>query len=56
MLEERTGPFADADRWASWRWNPAWPMSCLPQREGPAAREAVEAEAKKNRGRFRGKR
>ncbi len=25
MLEERAGPFAEADRWAAWRWNPPWP-------------------------------
>ncbi|MER8073072.1 DUF402 domain-containing protein [Streptomyces sp. NPDC094034] len=41
LLDERAGPFADADRWASWRWDPAWPPPCLPQREeagpGPVA-------------------
>ncbi|MFE9651116.1 DUF402 domain-containing protein [Streptomyces sp. NPDC006365] len=31
MLEERSGPFADADAWASWRWDPAWPAPRLPQ-------------------------
>ncbi|MEU2119534.1 hypothetical protein ABZ567_28715 [Streptomyces sp. NPDC016459] len=30
MLEERAGPFADADLWASWRWEPAWPAPRLP--------------------------
>ncbi|MEW1693279.1 DUF402 domain-containing protein [Streptomyces sp. NPDC091265] len=30
MLEERAGPFADADRWAAWRWDPDWPVPCLP--------------------------
>ncbi|MCM2416661.1 DUF402 domain-containing protein [Streptomyces sp. RKAG293] len=34
MLDQRAGPFADADRWAAWRWNPAWPPPCLPHREG----------------------
>jgi hypothetical protein len=32
MLEDRAEPFADADRWASWRWDAAWPMPCLPRR------------------------
>ncbi|WP_405774740.1 DUF402 domain-containing protein [Streptomyces sp. NBC_00859] len=30
MLEERAGPFADADRWSAWRWDPAWPLPRLP--------------------------
>ncbi|MEF9886768.1 hypothetical protein [Streptomyces sp. P9-A4] len=30
MLASRTGIFADADRWAAWRWNPAWPTPHLP--------------------------
>ncbi|WDV56583.1 DUF402 domain-containing protein [Streptomyces coeruleorubidus] len=34
MLEERSGPFADADSWSAWRWNPAWPIPSLPR---PAA-------------------
>ncbi|WP_435972193.1 hypothetical protein [Streptomyces sp. Qhu_M48] len=42
MLEERTGPFADADRWASWRWNPVWSPPRLPQRE-EAGPETVAA-------------
>ena len=31
LLEERAGPFADADQWASWRWNAAWPLPRLPR-------------------------
>ncbi|MFH8295368.1 DUF402 domain-containing protein [Streptomyces sp. NPDC018059] len=31
MLTERSGPFANAERWAAWRWEPAWPAPCLPQ-------------------------
>ncbi|MEU8434738.1 DUF402 domain-containing protein [Streptomyces sp. NPDC029216] len=34
MITERSGPFADAAAWASWRWNPAWPAPRLPR---PAA-------------------
>lgn len=34
MIDERAGPFADADQWAAWRWNTAWPPPCLPQCEG----------------------
>ncbi|WP_240496646.1 DUF402 domain-containing protein [Streptomyces torulosus] len=34
MLEERSGPFADAASWSAWRWNPAWPIPSLPR---PAA-------------------
>lgn len=30
LLEQRAGPFAEADRWAAWRWNPSWPAPCLP--------------------------
>jgi hypothetical protein len=30
MLEERSGPFANADAWASWRWDAAWPAPRLP--------------------------
>jgi hypothetical protein len=29
MLAERSGVFADAERWALWRWEPAWPAPCL---------------------------
>lgn len=32
MLDERTGPFADADRWAAWRWDPSWSPPRFPQR------------------------
>ncbi|MGP3635338.1 DUF402 domain-containing protein [Streptomyces sp. 24-1644] len=42
LLEERAGPFADAHRWAAWRWEPAWPAPRLPQRE-EAGPEAVAA-------------
>ncbi|MEU5085075.1 MULTISPECIES: DUF402 domain-containing protein [Streptomyces] len=31
MLTERSGPFADATAWTSWRWNPAWPAPRLPR-------------------------
>ncbi|MFJ7260374.1 DUF402 domain-containing protein [Streptomyces globosus] len=31
MLTERTGVFADAERWAAWRWEPAWPTPRLPR-------------------------
>ncbi|WP_299542431.1 hypothetical protein [uncultured Streptomyces sp.] len=34
MLTERSGIFAQAQRWASWRWDAAWPTPCLPR---PAA-------------------
>ncbi|AZQ32772.1 DUF402 domain-containing protein [Streptomyces cyaneochromogenes] len=30
MLEQRTGPFAEAATWTSWRWAPAWPAPRLP--------------------------
>ncbi|MFJ7591758.1 DUF402 domain-containing protein [Streptomyces sp. NPDC097617] len=33
MLAERSGVFADAERWAAWRWEPTWPTPYL----GPAA-------------------
>jgi hypothetical protein len=29
MIEDRSGPFADADAWAGWRWDPAWPAPRL---------------------------
>ncbi|MFF0201263.1 DUF402 domain-containing protein [Streptomyces sp. NPDC005017] len=32
MIEERSGPFADAVAWAGWRWNPAWPAPSLSRR------------------------
>ncbi|MFJ3966133.1 hypothetical protein [Streptomyces sp. NPDC090036] len=28
MLAERSGVFAQAERWAAWRWEPAWPTPC----------------------------
>ncbi|WP_053704910.1 DUF402 domain-containing protein [Streptomyces sp. WM6368] len=31
MVADRSGPFAAADRWAVWRWEPAWPAPRLPQ-------------------------
>lgn len=31
MIEDRTGPFAEAAAWTSWRWDPAWPAPRLPQ-------------------------
>ncbi|MEV6251280.1 DUF402 domain-containing protein [Streptomyces sp. NPDC051742] len=34
MLTERSGVFAQAERWAAWRWEPAWPT---PRLSGPAA-------------------
>lgn len=30
MLDDRSGPFGDAARWRSWRWNPRWPVPRLP--------------------------
>ncbi|MGW2935253.1 hypothetical protein ACWDA7_26110 [Streptomyces sp. NPDC001156] len=27
---DRTGPFAHATTWMSWRWGPAWPVPRLP--------------------------
>jgi hypothetical protein len=38
MLEDRAGPFADADGWAAWRWNPSWPSPRLPQSVSAAGR------------------
>ncbi|TLS45386.1 DUF402 domain-containing protein [Streptomyces montanus] len=29
ILEDRAGPFADAERWAAWRWDVAWPPPAL---------------------------
>ncbi|MEU3174749.1 DUF402 domain-containing protein [Streptomyces sp. NPDC007000] len=31
MLTTRSGIFAQADRWAAWRWDPAWPTPHLPR-------------------------
>ncbi|WP_166020386.1 DUF402 domain-containing protein [Streptomyces chilikensis] len=43
MIEERSGPFADAATWAAWRWNPSWPTPVLPRdgRSGTAAAHPV---------------
>ncbi|MFD0021646.1 DUF402 domain-containing protein [Streptomyces sp. NPDC058382] len=30
MLADRTGVFADAERWAAWHWEPTWPTPRLP--------------------------
>ncbi|MEK2476704.1 MULTISPECIES: hypothetical protein [Streptomyces] len=31
LVMQRSGPFADAGSWASWRWESAWsPRSCRP--------------------------
>ncbi|MER7690805.1 DUF402 domain-containing protein [Streptomyces sp. NPDC097610] len=32
LLEDRAGPFAQADRWTAWRWDAAWPSPRLLQR------------------------
>lgn len=40
MLTERTGVFAHAQRWATWRWKPTWPTPHLPQ-PAPAADTAA---------------
>ncbi|CAL9627218.1 DUF402 domain-containing protein [Streptomyces sp. enrichment culture] len=40
MLTERTAVFADAERWAAWRWEPAWPTPRLPQPRKAAERVA----------------
>ncbi|MGV9690573.1 DUF402 domain-containing protein [Streptomyces sp. NPDC003444] len=31
MLAERTGVFAQAERWAPWAWKPTWPTPRLPR-------------------------
>ncbi|MFD7681049.1 DUF402 domain-containing protein [Streptomyces sp. NPDC060187] len=31
MLTERSGVFAQAKRWAAWRWEPTWPTPHLPR-------------------------
>lgn len=38
MLAERSGAFAQAERWAGWRWEPAWPTPCLPRPTAAAER------------------
>ncbi|MEU8622705.1 DUF402 domain-containing protein [Streptomyces sp. NPDC048623] len=35
MLAERAGLFAHAERWAAWRWEPAWPTPRLPRPRRP---------------------
>ncbi|MFJ3446125.1 hypothetical protein ACIPM2_33695 [Streptomyces sp. NPDC086081] len=40
MLTERTGVFADVERWAAWRWEPAWPTPRLSQPRKAAERVA----------------
>lgn len=40
MLTERTGLFVEAERWAAWRWEPAWPTPRLPQPRKAAERVA----------------
>ena len=40
MLAERSGPFAHAERWAAWRWEPTWPTPRLPQPVQAAERVA----------------
>ncbi|MEV5568041.1 DUF402 domain-containing protein [Streptomyces sp. NPDC052196] len=42
MLAERSGVFADAERWALWRWEPAWPTPCLPGLAAAVGRVAPE--------------
>ncbi|MFC7924525.1 DUF402 domain-containing protein [Streptomyces cinereoruber] len=42
MLTERSGVFAQAERWASWQWDPAWPTPCLPLAVTTARREGAE--------------
>ncbi|GGS29693.1 hypothetical protein Snoj_26200 [Streptomyces nojiriensis] len=35
MLAERSGILAQAERWAAWRWVPAWPTPRLPRPTAP---------------------
>lgn len=42
MLAELSGVFPQAQRWPSWRWEPAWPTSCLPHGATAAERVAPE--------------
>ncbi|MET8038374.1 DUF402 domain-containing protein [Streptomyces sp. NPDC005345] len=39
MLTERSGLFAQAERWASWRWEQTWPAPRLPRATDRAAAE-----------------
>ncbi|MGW8569871.1 hypothetical protein [Streptomyces niveus] len=43
MPAELSGVFAQAQRWSSWRWEPAWPTPCLPP--GATTAEKVTPEA-----------
>lgn len=38
LIEDRAGPFADADRWKAWRWDPAWPLPALTARRQAGGR------------------
>ncbi|MEW1724721.1 DUF402 domain-containing protein [Streptomyces sp. NPDC093109] len=38
MLTARSGVFAQAERWAAWRWEPAWPTPCLTRPTAAAER------------------
>ncbi|MGW1433345.1 DUF402 domain-containing protein [Streptomyces sp. NPDC002431] len=29
LIEDRAGPFAQADRWSAWRWDPVWAVPGL---------------------------
>ncbi|NUS10656.1 MAG: DUF402 domain-containing protein [Streptomyces sp.] len=38
LIEDRAGPFADADGWKAWRWDPAWPLPALTARRQAGGR------------------
>ncbi|MFF3343165.1 hypothetical protein [Streptomyces flavidovirens] len=40
MVTDCSGPSADAERWAAWRWEPTWPTPRLPQ-PVPAAKRGA---------------
>ncbi|MFE9400071.1 hypothetical protein [Streptomyces flavidovirens] len=40
MLEERSGPFADAAAWSAWHGDAAWPAPRLPRPTSAAQRVA----------------
>ncbi|MER5204834.1 DUF402 domain-containing protein [Streptomyces sp. NPDC002825] len=42
LLAGRAGLFARAERWAAWRWEPAWPTPRLPRPMAAAERVAPE--------------
>ncbi|MGW2017645.1 DUF402 domain-containing protein [Streptomyces sp. NPDC001927] len=42
MIADRTGLFAQAQRWAAWAWEPAWPAPRLPRPTTAAERAAPE--------------